>query len=192
MLHSLWANGYDENSATYALGWSLQQSHHLLEEFIKYCLGKNITFDRDKITIELQKHGHDGGYTDLEIRPRGCFHLIIEAKKGWELPTKTQLYKYTSRFEASEKIQKLITMSVASSEYAERRFPPDIKGFLIQHLSWKDVFELAVIAKNITSTNTEKLWLNQFKSHIKRYIKRYISMTHPTNNLCILCSYFHK
>ena len=45
-------NGYDENSATYALGWVLTKSPNLLRAFIKRCVGELESLNLDRVLIE--------------------------------------------------------------------------------------------------------------------------------------------
>lgn len=184
-------NGYDENSATYALGWALHKSPTLLKIFLKACLDSHEKVDTEAISIKLQEHGKDRGYTDLEIIYPGRFHIVVEAKRGWSLPGKEQLTKYTSRFEERHKKtpgerQLFITMSAASEEYAGLHQEPQFEGYPLRHLSWKMLHGLAQKARCTAKSTLEKLWLQEFTSHIKGYI----SMTNPTDNraLCVVLS----
>src|SRR5579862_2078421 len=83
--------GHNENDITYSLGWGLSQSDTFLSHFLKDVLPRQDT--GDATSIHLQKHGNKhGGYTDIEIETP-LAHLIIEAKRWWNLPTQDQLKK---------------------------------------------------------------------------------------------------
>jgi hypothetical protein len=184
-------NGYDENSATYALGWVLSKSQNLLRSFITSSIGNNTSIDLKNVTIDLQKHGPDKGFTDLEIKQEGVFHIIVEAKKLWSLPIKRQLSKYTSRFSLSghsseNERQVLVTLSAASIEYAERRQASEVDAFPVVHYSWTDLNNIVSEARTKTNSYEEKLWLRELTAHLKGYI----TMTSPTDNraYCVVIS----
>ena len=80
--------GNDENSATYALGWTLERCPVFLNAFASQIVGRQL--EPSDGLIVLQKSGNDGG-TDLEIHYGKEFHCIVEAKQGWVLPTLTLL-----------------------------------------------------------------------------------------------------
>ncbi len=85
----------------------------------------------------------DAGITDIEIESPGQFFLLIEAKRGWNLPGKAQLEKYACRkaFTANEKFpRKLIVLSECSREYARVHLAvKNIGSIEIAPISWKDV-----------------------------------------------------
>ena len=77
-------NGQDENSATFALGWVLANCDVFLKSVIKDITKTKLGID--KVLIDLQKHSKDSGITDIEILSGNDLHIIIEAKKYWQLP----------------------------------------------------------------------------------------------------------
>jgi hypothetical protein len=78
--------GNDENSASIALGWTLEQSPHYRELVVKAAFDEIL--DVREVVIALQKHAGDGGgYTDIELQAGHRFHAIVEAKRSWELPS---------------------------------------------------------------------------------------------------------
>ncbi|WP_316979804.1 hypothetical protein [Shumkonia mesophila] len=91
-------NGADENSATFALGWVLERSSSYRQIFIEAAFDEALGID--DAFIALQKHGEDGGYTDLEVQMGRRFHLILEAKRWWELPGMEQFSRYRPRLHA--------------------------------------------------------------------------------------------
>jgi len=182
-------NGYDENSATYSIGWGLDKSATLLTRFIHECIPSLAGLDLNQVTISLQEHGEDKGYTDLEIKQPDVFHIIVEAKRNWELPSEKQLNKYIPRFKRShcpKENQILITMSSASEEYANLNQQPELEGHTIKHFSWKEINNLIKLTKSKTSSFEEKLWLRELAIHTKGYN----TMTDPNNNLayCVVVS----
>src|SRR3954468_19134053 len=86
--------GDKENDITYAVGWALSQSDGLATELL------GAVFDDRPIdgtrAVRLQEFLSGGGLTDVEVRTDEL-HLIVEAKRGWNLPTSAQLEQYAPR-----------------------------------------------------------------------------------------------
>jgi hypothetical protein len=107
--------GTDENSLSFALGYTFQQCLPLLQWFLRHIgiTGVYHTTLR-KARIDLQRHrsGDSGqGITDIEIHLPGHFHVIVEAKVGLTVPSIEQCRKYLPRFlETNEPNQKLVAM----------------------------------------------------------------------------------
>src|SRR4051812_8409835 len=89
--------GDKENDITYSLGWGLANSERLALAVLGDVLGHD---SRESPAISLQEFVSGGGFTDVEIKTP-TRHLIIEAKRGWTLPTISQLEKYVPALERS-------------------------------------------------------------------------------------------
>ena len=88
--------GHDENDMTAALGWALSQSPKFLRRFLDRVEPSAVV--GAEVAVELQRHdAADGGFTDIELRAP-TFHVIVEAKRGWGLPSEGQLRRYEARF----------------------------------------------------------------------------------------------
>jgi hypothetical protein len=88
--------GHDENDMTAALGWALSRSPTIFRPFVGHVAPGAVV--GEPVTIELQQHDAlDGGYTDIEIKASDL-HVIVEAKRGWALPSDGQLRRYEARF----------------------------------------------------------------------------------------------
>jgi hypothetical protein len=160
--------GSDENSASYALGWTLDRSLHYRSLVLKEAFGDCI--DASDAAITLQSHGEDGGYTDIEIRSGQAVHAILEDKLSWNLPTINQFYRYVNRLvTAGAKHQRLISVSAADQAHARRQLPPSLHGIGLSHLSWSDLRRLAREAEPLTSILHEKLWLRQLGQHLQEF-----------------------
>src|SRR4051794_26585202 len=170
-------NGADENSATFALGWVLEHSSSYRKLIIEAIFGE--TLDTDDIVVALQRHGKEGGYTDLEIQAGNKFHAILEAKRWWEMPTLEQLKLYQPRLvDAAIERKRLVSVSAADRAYALRRLPSDLDGIGVVHLSWGDLKRLAQQAHSLAAGFEEKLWLRQWIQHLKEFV----SMQRQTDN----------
>ena len=164
-------NGADENSATFALGWVLEQSPRYRAAVVAAVFDEALEV-HDSV-VALQKPGQDGGYTDLEIQAGRRFHLILEAKRWWDLPTVRQLARYRPRLlAAGAKRQRLVSVSAAERSQARRRLPAALGGVPIVHLSWGDLQRMAKEARSRTSGFEEKLWLAQLIEHLGEFVMK--------------------
>ncbi len=112
--------GADENSGTFALGWTLQHSKSLLEHLVQQVFGTSL--GPEPIAIALQTHSADGGYTDIELVQGRRFHAVFEAKRWWQLPSRTQFERYLPRLTAARaRLKRFVSISGASKSFAGRR-----------------------------------------------------------------------
>ena len=161
--------GNDENSATYALGWTLNRCPFFLNTFASQIVGWQLEPCNGHIV--LQKSGSDGGYTDLEIH-YGELHCIVEAKRGWVLPTFTQLLRYKQRLDQDylkARIKLMVSISAASDEIARLRLPKDIDGVPLVHLSWGLIRALAKKSLSQSRGLEERIWLKELTTHLEKY-----------------------
>lgn len=160
--------GKDENSATYALGWTLERSPCLAAILAKRLAGQAI--DASDIRVALQTHGHDRGFTDMEIRCSGELHAILEAKQGFELPSVEQLRRYRSRLEIEPAACRLlVSVSAVTQSIAARWLPSHIDGAPVAHLSWGSIRGMAKAARRQAGSLEEKLWLRELIRHLEGY-----------------------
>lgn len=162
--------GKNENSATFALAWTLEQSPRLARILCSKIFSGRIPEPEPE--IQVQAHGKDKGFTDIEIRWGDEFHVVIEAKVGWVPAGKGQLLRYKSRFNL-EKLQAsnvaLVSVSAATESIARTRLVEEIEGIQVKHLSWGALRMLAKQAHAVVTTYEEKLWLRQLTDHLSSY-----------------------
>lgn len=162
-------NGVDENSATYALGWVLEKSPHFRCAMLRAWFDQDINLN-DPV-ISLQRHGGDGGYTDIEIQFGQHFHAIVEAKRWWDVPTEEQLRRYRPRLvTAAAQLQRLVSISSADTDFANRHLPRHVDGAEVVHQSWSDVRRIARQARAESTGFEEKLWLGQLTDHLQEFV----------------------
>lgn len=169
--------GTNENSATFALGWALERCGHFRRAMLRLWL--DLEADDCDTLITLQKHGQDGGYTDIEVHSAGRFHAIIEAKRSWELPTQEQLQRYRSRLiSGSTGVQRMVSITAASAKFAKHYLPAETDGASVIHQSWGEVRRLAEDARTAATSHEEKLWL----SHLTEHLGDFVAMDRITDN----------
>jgi len=137
------------------------------------------------IQFTLQKHGSDGGYTDIEVHSEPRFHAIMEAKRWWDVPTEQQLRRYQPRLAGGgAQMQRLVSISSADAAFGRRRLPKHIEGAEVIHQSWGDVQRLARQAHAESTGFEEKLWLR----HLTQHLQEFVAMERLTDNSAFVVS----
>ena len=171
--------GSKENDITYSLGWALAHSPWLTAAVLRHAL--SVDDEPSVEEIRLQERAEEPGITDIEI-VGPAVHAIIEAKRGWQLPTRRQLTLYAPRLRRlNRQRQVLVTMSEATPEFASLHPPKDIDGVPVVHLAWKDIIRLSRVRQG---THAEKRLLAQLRG----YLARIVSMQNQQSNLVYVVS----
>lgn len=157
--------GSKENDITCSLGWALSQCGHFCQSLLRRLFPKTAGIEVE--VVQLQEHKPGSGITDIELHGADL-HVIIEAKRGWCLPSRSQLERYAARFQKAPCRQALVTMSECSRDYAKLHLPPEAKGVAVQHFSWNDIHRLARVPDG---THAEKRLLRQFRAYLERVVK---------------------
>ena len=156
--------GSNENDLTTALGWTLRSSPTLLTALTS---SLNPAPQAATTTIDLEV-SDDLGRTDLELH--GADHVVvIEAKRGWLLPTTTQLAAYASRCRTMP-VAHLVTLSDCSPDWARLQLPATVDGVKVTHLPWSVVRERLADARRGTAGH-ERLWLDQLDTYLKETLR---------------------
>ncbi|PJN59852.1 hypothetical protein PAEAM_28870 [Paenibacillus sp. GM1FR] len=176
--------GHHENDITYSVAWGLAQC----PSFLRLLLQKIINWSGDLTEVEITMQGYEKnqGYTDIEIKLQGHFHLIIEAKRGWNLPDIAQLQKYVNResFKNSPcMLKKIVVLSECSKTYLESQLPSVIDKISLDALSWKNIHELSETAQK-TGTHAEKRLLRE----LNQYLGSLMTMQKRDSNLVYVVS----
>ena len=166
--------GNKENDITYSVGWGLAQCAPFLTALMRSVFRGGDPGTQP--TVRLQQHGEDGGYTDIEIDAER-FHLIIEAKRGWNLPEAKQLERYRSRLNRRNGKNALVVLSECTSAYAKERLPTMIRNVPVFHRSWKEVRAMAHASAG-RGSHAEKRLLKQ----LSRYLETLMSMQNQISN----------
>lgn len=172
--------GYKENDISHSTAWVLSKCEPMLKIFLKDVLGTD-KLDFSEVEICVQEYEQDSGITDIEIKDGKEFFVIIEAKRGWVLPSKGQLLKYSTRESFRKSLAKnkvIVTLSECSREfayyYSEIR---DANGIPIRHVSWKEIHGFAETAYSFSS-NAEKKLLRE----LQQYLRGLMTMQNQNSN----------
>jgi hypothetical protein len=112
----------------------------------------------------LQQHSKSGGFTDIEIEGNNL-HCIIEAKRGWSLPTENQLRRYADRIEKCVRWKALAVTSECSPAYATKYLPKSINGIPVLYRDWKHIGMLAGRCRP-SATHAEKRLLIEITNYL--------------------------
>jgi hypothetical protein len=117
--------------------------------------------------VRLQPYAKTGGFTDIEVVVPGELMVIIEAKRGWALPSTEQLAKYAARFdEMAAPHRAFVVLTEATEQYARSKSMPGmVAGIPLIHLRWVDVINLAIGGRT-GATHSEKRLLAQLATYL--------------------------
>jgi len=161
--------GDDENAISYSVAWALAECPAFLSVVLKEVA--NWSGPTAGVVIRLQQYESEGGVTDIEIEQSSDFYIIMEAKRGWELPGANQLEKYAHRksFSESRASRKLlVAVSECSNEYASLKLPfTQVRGVPVRPVSWKALYTFALEARRRGSP-TERRLLDELAFYLRR------------------------
>ena len=172
--------GSSENAMTKSLGWALSRCDVFCQQLADM-LGFHQGFS-DAVVIRLQEHESEKGFTDIEIIDQGRVHIVIEAKRGFDIPSCDQLEKYADRLLASdtraEKLLLVLAESDREEQWLSRHVPDCVKGVEVRAISWKQFQDMAKDSVSKTTKPYEKGLLRQFI----RYLEKVTTMQNQTSN----------
>ena len=162
--------GRDEDDMTSCLGWVLASC-----ECFSNTLAHHLEIDQvftENTQIRLQLADSETGRTDVEIIDSGNSHIIIEAKRGFQVPSREQLETYANRLlnsviPSNHKLLVVLAESDPNGNWLRRQVQNEILGIPVKVISWRR-FDL--MAKDCLgySSNTEKRLLKQFINYLSK------------------------
>ncbi len=182
--------GNNENAMTYSLGWVLAECD-VFSQQLAAMLGLSEGFS-DAMRIQLQGYAPQKGFTDIEIVDPSRVHIVIEAKRGFNIPLLDQLEKYADRLLASPdtKSKKMILVLAESDrreQWLAQHVPDHVKQVEVQAISWNQFQNMANDCMAKTSKHSEKSLLRQLIG----YLKKVTTMQNQTSNLVYVVSANH-
>jgi hypothetical protein len=175
--------GNQENDITYSVGWALARSPAFCRMFLDAVLGQESAGEVS--SIHLQKFGADRGFTDVEINAEHA-HVIVEAKRGWDLPRVGQLPRYAPRLLANQNQSAIVAIAECTPEFVRGRLPDQVNGVPVHYLSWKKVAGLAKQAR-VAASPSEKRLLDELQA----YLKGLMNMQDQESNLVFVVALGH-
>ena len=183
--------GSNENAMTYSLGWALAECDAFSQQLAEM-LGLSGGFS-DAMHIRLQEYASQKGFTDIEIIDPGRFHIVIEAKRGFNIPCLDQIEKYADRLlDSLDTKAKKMLLVLAESDRKEQWLPQQVQEHVQEHvkqvevkaISWKQFQNMANDCVAKAKKHSEKRLLRQ----IIEYLEKVTTMQNQTSNLVYVVS----
>lgn len=164
-------HGSDENDLSDGLAYLLAASHSLRRKFLLNLL-KNSTVPTDEDVIALQTGRRGIGVTDIELQVGDEVHVVIEAKKGADYPSATQLARYAKILGDSEANDILLVAVTALDDDVAHLNAPELSTVEVPHVhrSWKWVRRLTAEAYQEESSYRLKFLLSEFWSFLEAFL----------------------
>ena len=146
--------GSREDDITYSVGWGLARSEHFTRSVLNEVYGNA---EQGEITaIRLQESDRGTGRTDIEIETERL-HLIMEAKRGWNLPFTSQLQQYADRLNArDEREGRIAVVSECAPYYPPvQALPNPIDSIPVSYIPWARIAELAKNTATASGSHAE-------------------------------------
>lgn len=154
--------GDKENDITSSIGWAFARCPVFLGRFVTQVTGVAPTAPIRAVL--LQQYG-DGGITDIEIYGT-TFRVLIEAKRGFEVPGLPQLSKYAARLSTCDEPSRfIVTLSEASTAFARQRLPASVLGIPCIH---RELKTLKALATGVRGSHAEKRLLSELRTYLTR------------------------
>jgi len=159
--------GEKENDITFSVGWALYRCLGFLQEFLRTAI--DFKGEIEPVVLRLQHHEDKAGITDIELVLPGVFHIIVEAKRGWNLPGIAQLEKYAKRLQQGPAKQKrLLILSECSPEYTKYCLQTtELHGIPVISLPWKLIAGLATKSA-MNGSHAEKRLIQELVAYLGR------------------------
>jgi hypothetical protein len=155
--------GRNENDMTRALGWGLSRCPTFLELLTNEVVPKRSR--TTEMNIALQVWEKPKGFTDIEITGGSKFHLIVEAKRGWQPPEMQQLQKYAARLKHTVADFKSLVVLTDWSYVGMAAAIRSVSNIPVKWISWAKVRSTAEAAKNCSGIKS-RLWLDELISYL--------------------------
>jgi hypothetical protein len=174
--------GDKENDITYSVGWALAESEQFSQALLRNLFAPSSRKTQVEV-VGLQEGMPGTGFTDIEIAgDGGGFRLVIEAKRGYGLPSDDQLTKYATRTKPPATM--LAVFAEAPPEFAHQRLPKRVQGVPVVYRSWRQVEALAAQAASDARRHREKRLLRD----LSRYLRGLMTMQNVQSNLVYVVS----
>lgn len=171
-IESLFAiHGSDENDLSDGLAYLLATSCVLRHKFLSDLLrNKDVSTDADMIALQTGRRGI--GITDIEVQVEDEVHVVIEAKKGADYPSESQLARYAKILgDCEAKHVLLVAVTALDDDVAHLNAPdPSTLGVPHVHRSWNWVRRLTAEAYRAENSYQLKFILSEFYHFLEGFL----------------------
>jgi hypothetical protein len=158
--------GTHENDMSRSVAWALGQCPRFLRAFVRAVT--RTTIDAAAAEIRLQVFSAGTGITDVEIISAGKAHIIVEAKRGFTLPSRRQLSMYAGRLRGDKSPARcLVALTDCPRTYASAWLrTAEARGIPVVHISWAEVADIADRARK-QSRSRERYLLDELIEYLR-------------------------
>ncbi|WP_437552068.1 hypothetical protein WME97_12120 [Sorangium sp. So ce367] len=154
--------GRKEDDMTYALGYVISRSPRFMTELIR-AIGGDLPTAEGAVRLQTSD---ESGRTDVELEVGDDLYIVLEAKRGPELPSIAQLRRYMPRLKnKTRNFTRLVAVTNTPSEFARTALPASIDGVVVTHLTWREVRDIVNLAQP-DETNHNKRLLKEFNTYL--------------------------
>lgn len=162
------AFGVKENDLATSLAYVFSKSPSLTRLFIKKFYRKRLAWS--DVSIKIQER-EDKGFIDIEITVDNELRVIIEAKKGWAIPSPEQVKKYLSRLSGFHPQKRFfIVLSDCSREYIKSSLRESYYSVPVKFIQWKVVADLIAQAYS-NGSNVEKFLFREMLAYLAKEVQ---------------------
>jgi len=133
--------GGNEDDITASLGWAFANVEPFARRLVERWHPRTRPVGNVR-SIRLQEHVAGEGITDVEVWTERT-GTVIEAKRGWVLPTHEQLAQYEPRLIGQPAAPALVVLSECSNDWARRRLPAEVGRIPVLPCRWSDLLAVA-------------------------------------------------
>jgi hypothetical protein len=172
--------GRKENDITYALGWGLAQAPPLMKAFLELAGAPTLGFEDAEVDLQLHRVEDSGSaITDIEITTPAT-KVIVEAKRGWGLPSSEQLAKYTPRLarDTTPDRRLVVLTQWGEEEYVRHHLGDALDGHPIATVGLAKIAE----AGRRLARLERQVRLRQLLDELARYLLSVAEMGNPHDN----------
>ncbi len=177
--------GSKEDDITYAVGWGLANSHSLAYALLAEVFPSEVG---ELTALRLQEAAKGTGRTDIEVETDDV-HLIVEAKRGWEMPGLEQLSKYATRLNESDSREgRILVVAEATMHFGGvRSLPASVGGVPVRYVPWSLVADLVRDTADTVVRRAEKHILRE----LHQYLRSLMTSQNVTSNMVYVVSLNH-
>jgi hypothetical protein len=172
--------GQDEDDMTAALGFTLTRSPSFTAALLA-CLGVKDPGPLHDAQVRLQSARDDHGRTDVELEIGTRVFVLLEAKRGPQLPSPTQLALYAPLLAGcSHRDRRLVALTSATPAFAQAHLASAVHGIPVLHRSWREVRRVALAARSRAGAQ-ERRWIDEFATYLEGLVQmetRYSNMAY--------------
>lgn len=168
--------GNNEDTLTKSLGYVVMRNQYIAKQLLKLCGIKHLkNFEKmhqsKDFLISLQ-YNRDIGITDIEMRFKNRFHVIIEAKLYNDVPSSKQIRKYLKALNKSSSNKKSLVILTHDKIKGKNSFIKLIDenkfdSIKFKAIGWNEIYSILNKATKRTNNYTDSFMIDELIKFIE-------------------------